>query len=118
MRPLRPDNESKNRPPSGHLKQVRVLTVTPSTSPLDSPQPDGAGIRNNAELPPPLPEKSSQADYANIATDYPDSSVYDVQCLMRRGTHKDRGGVYSWSLSSSSSSVVLLESKRGRKLTS
>jgi len=88
MRPLRPENESKNRPPSSHLKQVRTLTVTPSTSPIDSP--DAVAVKNSAELPPPLPEKSSQADYANIGSDEPNTATYDGQCLMRRATHKDR----------------------------
>lgn len=91
MRPLRPD-DSKGRS-SSQVRHVRAVTMTPCTSPLESPDRDTAKVGSAArafEEPPPLPEKSSQADYANLAIGDESPQISAGSCLVRRGTHKDR----------------------------
>ena len=94
MRPLRPD-ESKSRPTSTGVCKPRPPTISTSPPscfiiPNSVPVMSGDG---DYDEPPPLPEKLTHADYANISND--EKAATSAQehhggVLMRRKTHKDR----------------------------
>ena len=95
MRPLRPESEYKNRPASNNMKQT-MTSMSLMPSPGLNQRTEITNIAKSSvsdyDEPPPLPDKSSHADYANVGVELAaahHSSQYE-SVLIRKGTHRDR----------------------------
>lgn len=91
MRPRRP--ETNHRPPSDSYKSNRPMVPSPApTSPTGAISVDNQ-VDTDDEAPPPLPEKSMHADYANVdpsRSSRISGELDERPSVARRATHRDR----------------------------